>query len=192
MTADLSRLLNALGLVAIDTVLVLAFVDQLWFRDLPCPICILQRAGFIAAGFGIALNLIFGPRPSHYGLAILGAMVGGIMSADQVLHYIVPGTGSYGNAIFGLHLYTWALIGFALIVVGSAVMLLFDRQYEPTGPLPLRLTVLPLTAVALLALIAVANVLSTLAICGVGLCPETPGGYLIFNDNLRLAVGKVS
>ena len=192
MTADLSRLLNALGLVAVDTVLVLAFVDQLWFRDLPCPICILQRAGFIAAGFGIALNLIFGPRPSHYGLAILGAMVGGIMSADQVLHYIVPGTGSYGNAIFGLHLYTWALIGFALIVVGSAVMLLFDRQYEPTGPLPLRLTVLPLTAVALLALIAVANVLSTLAICGVGLCPETPGGYLIFNDNLRLAVGKVS
>jgi len=192
VTADLSRLHNALGLVAIDTVLVLAFVDQLWFRDLPCPICILQRAGFIAAGFGIALNLIFGPRPSHYGLAILGAMAGGIMSADQVLHYVVPGTGSYGNAIFGLHLYTWALIGFALIVVGSAVMLLFDRQYEPTGPLPLRLTVLPLTAVALLALIAVANVLSTLAICGVGLCPETPGGYLIFNDNLRLAVGKVS
>ena len=192
MTADLSRLLNALGLVAVDTVLVLAFADQLWFRDLPCPICILQRAGFIAAGFGIALNLIFGPRPSHYGLAILGAMAGGIMSADQVLHYIVPGTGSYGNAIFGLHLYTWALIGFALIVVGGAVMLLFDRQYEPTGPLPLRLTVLPLTAVALLALIAVANVLSTLAICGVGLCPETPGGYLIFNDNLRLAVGKVS
>jgi len=192
VTADLSRLLNALGLVAVDTVLVLAFVDQLWFRDLPCPICVLQRAGFIAAGFGIALNLIFGPRPSHYGLAILGAMAGGIMSADQVLHYVVPGTGSYGNAIFGLHLYTWALIGFALIVVGSAVMLLFDRQYEPTGPLPLRLTVLPLTAVALLALIAVANVLSTLAICGVGLCPETPGGYLIFNDNLRLAVGQVS
>ena len=192
MTADLSRLLNALGLVAVDTVLVLAFVDQLWFRDLPCPICILQRAGFIAAGFGIALNLIFGPRPSHYGLAILGAMVGGIMSADQVLHYIVPGTGSYGNAIFGLHLYTWALIGFALIVIGSAVMLLFDRQYEPTGPLTLRLTVLPLTAVALLALIAVANVVSTLAICGFGLCPETPGGYLIFHDNLRLAVGEVS
>jgi len=32
---DLSRLLNALGLIAIDTVLALAFIDQLWFRDLP-------------------------------------------------------------------------------------------------------------------------------------------------------------
>ena len=57
MPSDLSRLVNALGLIAVDTVLVLAFVDQLWFRDLPCPLCILQRAGFIAAGFGLALNL---------------------------------------------------------------------------------------------------------------------------------------
>jgi disulfide bond formation protein DsbB len=190
VTADLSRLLSALGLVAVDTVLVLALADQLWFRDLPCPICILQRAGFIAAGFGIALNLIFGPRPSHYGLAILGAVVGGIMSADQVLHYIVPGSGSYGNAIFGLHLYSWALIMFVAIVVGCGVMLLFDRQYEPSGPIPLRQVTLPILAVALLALLAVGNVVSTLAICGVGLCPETPGGYLIFNENLGLALSN--
>jgi disulfide bond formation protein DsbB len=190
VTADLSRLLNALGLVALDTVLVLAFADQLWFRDLPCPICILQRAGFIAAAFGLALNLMFGPRPSHYGLAIIGAMVGGVMSADQVLHYIVPGTGSYGNAIFGLHLYSWALIAFAVVVAGSGVMLIFDRQFEVPSPPSLPLTVLPLTAVALLALLAVGNVASTLAICGVGLCPEAPGGYLIFHENLGLALLK--
>ena len=190
MTADLSRLLNALALVALDTVLVLAFADQLWFRDLPCPICILQRAGFIAAGFGLALNLIFGPRPSHYGLAIIGAMVGGVMSADQVLHYIVPGTGSYGNAIFGLHFYSWSLIAFAVVVAGSGVMLMFDRQFESSSPPTLPLTVFPLTAVALLALLAVGNVASTLAICGVGLCPEVPGGYLIFHENLGLALLK--
>lgn len=190
MTADLSRLLNALALVALDTVLVLAFADQLWFRDLPCPICILQRAGFIAAGLGLALNLIFGPRPSHYGLAIIGAMVGGVMSADQVLHYIVPGTGSYGNAIFGLHFYSWSLIAFAVVVAGSGVMLMFDRQFESSSPPPLPLTVFPLTAVALLALLAVGNVASTLAICGVGLCPEVPGGYLIFHENLGLALLK--
>ncbi len=29
---------------------------------------------------------------------------------------------------------------------------------------------------------------STLAICGVGLCPEIPGGYLLFNDNLSLTL----
>jgi disulfide bond formation protein DsbB len=189
MTANLSRLLNALGLVAIDTVLVLAFTDQLWFRDLPCPICILQRAGFIAAGFGIALSLIFGPRASYYGLAILGAVVGGTISADQVLLYIVPGSGSYGNAVFGLHLYTWALMAFVAIIAGSAFMLLFDHQFDPSAPSPERLTPLPVIAVAVLGALAVANVISTLAICGWGItCPENPGGYLIFNDNLSLTL----
>ena len=186
MTADLSRLLNALGLVAVDTVLVLAFADQVWFRDLPCPICILQRAGFVAAGFGLALNLMFCPRPSHYGLAMLGALIGGAISADQVLHYVVPGSGSYGNTIFGLHLYTWAFIAFAAVVVGCGVMLLFDRQFESALP-PSPMTLLPLSAVALLTLLAVSNVASTLAICGVGLCPEAPSGYLIFHENLGLA-----
>jgi disulfide bond formation protein DsbB len=186
VTVSLSRLLNALGLVAIDTVLVVAFADQLWFRALPCPICILQRAAFIAAGFGLALNLIVGPRPSHYGLAILGAVTGTVIAADQVLLYVVPGSGSYGNVILGLHLYSWALLMFVAIVAGCAVMLLFDRQFAAAEPLPVRLTLLPVLGVALLGLLALGNVISTLAICGVGLCPETPSGYLIFNDNLSL------
>jgi disulfide bond formation protein DsbB len=186
VTPNLSRLLNAVGLVAVDTVLVLAFVDQLWFRDLPCPLCILQRAGFVAAGFGLALNLILGPRPSHYGVMILGAVAGVVVSVRQILLHIVPGSGSYGNAILDLHLYSWALIAFLLIIIGSAIMLLFDRQFATTERD--RLKVLPVSAVVLFVSLVVANVVSTLAICGVGLCPETPGGYLIFNDNLSLTL----
>ena len=186
MTPAQSRLLNALGLMAIDTVLVLAFVDQLWFRDLPCALCILQRVGFFAAGFGIALNLVSGPRPSHYGVTILGAVAGAVVSACQILLNIVPGSAGYGNVIFGLHLYTWALIAFALIIAGAAVMLLFDRQFDAPVPVPLK--VLPVTVFMVFAALAVANVISTLAICGFGICAETPGGYLIFNDNLSLTL----
>jgi disulfide bond formation protein DsbB len=177
--SDLSRLLNALGLVAIDTLLVLAFIDQLWFRDLPCPLCILQRVGFIAAGFGIALNLLFGPRPSHYGLTILGAAVGGSIAMRQILVHIVPGSGSYGNAVFGMHLYTWAFIGFVLIIIGTAIMLLYDRQFARPEPWSSRLDVLALTALVTFLLIAVGNIVSTLFLCGFGLCPDAPTGYVI-------------
>lgn len=186
MPGDLSRLLNALGLIAVDTVLALAFVDQLWFRDLPCPLCILQRAAFFAAGFGLALNLLFGPRPSHYGVTIVGAAVGAAISMRQILLHIVPGTGSYGNAIFGLHLYTWAFIAFVLMIVGCAILLLDDRQFARSEPWSNRLSVLPLTALAVFAALAVGNVISTILICGAGFCPEAPAGYLIFNENLRL------
>ena len=182
MPAELSRLLNAIGLMAIVTVLSIAFVDQLWFRDLPCPLCILQRVGFTAAGVGIALNLIFGPRPSHYGMTILGAATGASISIRQILLYIVPGTGSYGNAIFGLHLYTWAFIGFALTIICSAILLFDDRQFAHPEPWSKRLDVLPLTALVTFFLLALGNVVSTLLICGIGLlgqCPDNPTQYLL-------------
>ena len=179
MPSDVSRLLNALGLVAIDTLLVLAFIDQVWFRDLPCPVCILQRAAFIAAGFGIALNLLLGPRPSHYGMTILGAVVGGVIALRQMLLYIAPGSGSYGNAVFGMHLYTWAFIGFVLIIIGTAIMLLYDRQFGRPEPWSSRLDVLALTALVTFLLITVGNIFSTLFLCGFGLCPDAPTGYVI-------------
>jgi disulfide bond formation protein DsbB len=179
VSADLSRLLNALGLVAISTVLALAFVDQLWFRDLPCSICILQRAGFFAAGFGIALNLIFGPKPSHYGIAIIGAITGGAISMRQILQHIVPGTGHYGNDVFGLHLYTWAFIAFAAIVLGCAIMLLDDRQFSRAEPMSVRLKALPLSALLLFLALAIANVFATIGLCGAGLCPDEPKDYML-------------
>ena len=188
MPGDLSRLLNALGLIVVDTVLALAFIDQLWFRDLPCPLCILQRAGFTAAGFGLALNLIFGPRSSHYGVIVLGAVAGAAVAARQILDHVVPGSGSYGNDIFGLHLYTWAFIAFSLMIVGSGLMLLDDRQFARTEPWSSRMNVLPLSAFVMFLALAVGNVISTVLICGGGFCPETPAGYLILNDNLSLTM----
>ena len=44
------------------------------------------------------------------------------------------------------------------------------------------------TAVATFLLLAVGNMISTALLCGVGFCPENPGGYLIFNDNLRVTM----
>ena len=186
MPGDVAKVLNALALIAVDTVLTLAFIDQLWFSDLPCPLCILQRAGLTAAGFGLALNILFGPKPSHYAATILGAVVGAAISVRQILDHIVPGTGSYGNAVFGLHLYTWAFIAFALMIVGSAIMLLDDRQFSRAEPISSRLKPLALTAFVTFVVLAVANIVSTVLICGAGYCPENPGGYLIFNDNLRV------
>ena len=188
MPGDVAKLLNALALIAVDTVLALAFVDQLWFSDLPCPLCILQRAGFTAAGFGLALNVIFGPKPSHYGTIVLGAAVGAAVSIRQILDHVIPGTGSYGNAVFGLHLYTWAFIAFVLMIVGAGVMLLDDRQFSRAEPMSSRLRPLPVTAVATFLLLAVGNVISTALLCGAGFCPENPGGYLIFNDNLTVTM----
>lgn len=178
MTPLLSTRLNALGLLAVSAVLLFAFFDQLVYGDLPCPLCILQRAGLIAAGFGLALNMRFGPRPSHYGLMIIGALAAGIVARRQVLLHIVPGTGSYGDMFFGLHYYTWMVIVSTLIVAGTAGMLMFDRQFADDRH-ERTLSGWLLASFALFALATLGNAVSTLLECAGGLCPDNPTGYLL-------------
>ena len=48
---------NQALLLVINAVLSLAFIDQLYNHDLPCPLCILQRVGFTLIGLMILLNL---------------------------------------------------------------------------------------------------------------------------------------
>lgn len=176
--AELSRQLNALGLIAVSVVLGFAFYDQLVGGDLPCPLCLLQRVGFVGVGVGLALNLRFGARPSHYGIAILSAIAGGAISARQVLLHIVPGTGTYGDPFFGLHFYSWALFLFIVIIGGCALLLLFDRQFE-AAPARHRLSGLALIAFAPITLLALGNGVSTVLECAGGLCPDNPTGYML-------------
>jgi disulfide bond formation protein DsbB len=184
MSPALALRLNAFGLLAVGGVLGFAFADQIFFRDLPCPLCLLQRVGLMLAGFGLALNLRFGARPGHYGLMIIAAVAGGAVSVRQILLHIVPGSGSYGNAFLELHFYTWALIVFVLIVLGAAVMLLFDGQFEKSAPASGKLQGLSLFAFAVFALLVVANGAATFLECGLGLCPDDPTRYEML-DKLR-------
>jgi disulfide bond formation protein DsbB len=184
LTPARSQFLNALGVIAVSAVLGFAFYDQLVHGEMPCPLCILQRAGFAGVGVGLALNLRFGPRPSHYAMAILSALIGGGIAARQVLLHITPGTGTYGAAFLGLHFYSWALVLFFIIVVGCAVLLLFDRQFEqPAGPAAARpLGLLALIAFGLISLMVLGNGVSTVLECAGGLCPDNPTGYLLLGN----------
>ncbi len=128
---------------------------------------------------GLALNLRFGPRPSHYGIMILGVTAGAAVSVRQILLHIVPGTGFYGDALLELHFYTWAFIVAVLVVIGGAVMLLFDRQFVSDPRFHARLTGFALISFALAGLLALGNGVSTVLECGGGLCPENPTGYLL-------------
>ncbi len=180
MTPELSLRLNAVGLLAVSAVLIFAFAYQLLLSDLPCPLCILQRGAFVVAGFGLALNLRFGPRASHYALVLMGALAGAVVASRQILIHIAPGTGTYGHELLGLHFYSWAFVIFVVMVLGTAVMLLFDRQFAKDDP-AYRLTAFSKVAFVLFGLLALGNGLSTVLECADGLCPDNPTGYLLLH-----------
>ena len=177
MTRALADTLNALSLYALALVLAAAFTAQLLLHELPCPLCLLQRLQFTALAIGPIMNIRWGPRPSHYALSLLAAAVGMAFSTRQVLLHIMPGDAGYGTALLGYHYYTLALIGFAAAIVLLAVMLLFDRQFEPDGAVPPVANAFARAAVWLVIGLTALNVVSTLLECGFGACAENPVVY---------------
>lgn len=187
MVDDLSRFMNALALLGISALLAFAFVDQIVFADLPCPLCLLQRLGFALAGFGFALNLTAGSRPLHYAFVILGSMAGATAAARQVLLHIVPGSGAYGQPLFGLHFYSWAFIAFVLILVWCALLLIVEHRRLPwesgsgaaqatgAGDAP-RAPIVAIPVVVFALLIGL-NAISTVLECAAGICPADPTHY---------------
>lgn len=172
-------ILNRLGLLWISLVLALAFFYQLALGELPCPLCLLQRAGFIAIGMGFLFNLRLGERPSHYAMILLASLVTAFISIRQVSLHLAPGDPGYGSALFGLHFYTWALIAAVGVVCYVAlVFILKDVAGEQDGNAAVNGPASN-AVFAIFAVLVAANLLSTVLECGAGQCDDNPVRYLL-------------
>jgi disulfide bond formation protein DsbB len=174
-TRTVVRLLNGLGALVVFSVVFGAYGIQFIFLEPPCPLCLLIRIGMIATGLGLVLNAMYGPKPIHYGLALLGCIFGVIVSLRNIALHIVPGTGSYGDAVFGFHLYTWAFLVFMAMIIVIAVVMFFQRQFDPpSGPSPKIVTVVATIALIVGIVLSAANAFTTAVECELGPCPDNP------------------
>lgn len=176
---------NSLALLGISGILLFSFAWQLVLHELPCPLCLLQRVGFVMAGIGFLLNICFGSRPAHYGIVVLSALAGMVAAARQVLLHIAPGDPGYGSPFLGLHFYTWALIAFFLLLVCSGAMLMLDDMRSGSGSGsgsgesggPRKPGWLGRLALLVFFVMLLINALSTTVECGFGPCPDNPTRY---------------
>ena len=178
--------LNVLALLCMLAPLVGALAVQAT-GDLPCPLCLLERLGMFAVIIGLVMNLRLGLRPLHYGLSISGALLGMAIASRQVLlHINDPVGGGYGGTVFGLHLYTWALIVFVCFLAGAAVLLMIPgglgREDESPGEGASWASSRPARAATYAALgVCALNALLAFMECGPGQCPDNPVGYWLFS-----------
>lgn len=172
------RLANLLELGGIFIMLCLAFSFQILFHELPCPLCLLQRVGFLCVALGFLMNLRFGPKPSHYAIALLSAIYTSFVALRQIALHVVPGTGTYGNAIFGMHLYTWSFIISMMIIIFTTIVMGIDRQYlqENAARQPSKWSHV---LFMLMVLLICSNLVSVILECGFKECPDNPTQYYL-------------
>jgi disulfide bond formation protein DsbB len=176
----LDRLILWLMLLALAGVLTAAMVIQLADRELPCPLCLLQRVAMFGCCFGLIWQLRGGDSQRGAGIGLVFAVLLLIISARQTLLDLFPRPGhSYvGGAIFGVHMPVWSVFIAIMLLLGFAVRLaLFGGPRSPSHAqetTPLSLTyALGLYVTVLCGM----NCLAVLIQCGVGECHTT--GYAL-------------
>lgn len=168
---SLAALGNQLALLAVNGTLAYAFFDQLFFGELPCPLCLMQRVGFVLIGFALVLNIRCGAHAAHYGLGIIGGLVGMTVSLRQVLLHILPGDQGFGSTFLELHFYTWAFVGYLGLLAGFAILLMLPNRDVRSR------SWFANTLVIVFILLVLGNLVSTLLECGIGACADDPVRY---------------
>lgn len=166
--------LNILEILGICLVLATALVFQFFFHEIPCPLCLLQRVGFISICVVLLFNIRFRFHPAHYSLALVGALFTAFVSLRQVALHIVPGTGSYGPSLLGLHFYTWSLILSMGIIIYTIILLSFGVQYEGSYLQTKLWKFIRHSLFAFVTAVILINAISTFLECGLKTCPENP------------------
>lgn len=118
------------------------FYFQFAEGELPCPLCILQRMAMMIVVIGpvfIVSRALRGESSATSlatgaGISIVGAVLGLMMSGRQVLLHIAPDDPGYGTAVLGMHLYSWALVTFLVVLVFCGLVLAGSRWLVPIAP----------------------------------------------------------
>ncbi len=165
--------MNLSMLCVIYIILAITFYVQMGWHQWPCPLCLMQRVGYIGIAFGFLLNLRFGFKPVHYTIVLVSALFTAATSLRQITLHIIPGTGEYGSPLFGYHLYTLSFLGTVAIIFMTSLLLANVQQYAENH-VSRPMTKLTKFLFLVLVVILLGEIATVYSLCGFGECPGNP------------------
>jgi disulfide bond formation protein DsbB len=164
-----------LGMMAvIAAILTAAMVMQYGHGELPCPLCLLQRAAMFGVCFGLMQNFRHGFSDRNLGYSLLFSAFLLIVAVRQTLLDIYPRPGHeyVGSAVLGLHMPVWSVLIATALITAFAIKLCMigtedgAKPPERTSAIGRLATLLSLYVIAL----AIINFGSVVVQCGLGQC----------------------
>jgi disulfide bond formation protein DsbB len=183
-----------LMMLVIAGILTTAMTFQYVRGEVPCPLCLLERAALFGVCFGIMLNFRHGFSYRNTGISLVFALLLLIVASRQTLLDIYPRPGHeyIGSAVFGLHMPVWSIVIALVILAAYAVKMAVvggDEYLERADPrsFPLVDAIATFLGVYVMVILAI-NLVSVVFQCGLGEChtyeykllpwvqvPPTPG-----------------
>ncbi len=160
-----------------------ALFFQFDYNELPCPLCLLQRFGFLAIGFGAFLNISRENSWKHDLIIVISSIYTLFVGSRQVFLHILPNDPGYGDPFLGLHFYTWSvIISFMFIILISISP--FIKTILDLLKIEIKHNVfLSKMFRTILMIILLVNIVSTYLECGFGQCADNPTYYMKLQQN---------
>ena len=165
-----------LMMLVIAGILTTAMTFQYVRGEVPCPLCLLERAALFGVCFGIMQNFRHGFSYRNTGISLIFAILLLIVAARQTLLDIYPRPGHeyVGSAVFGLHMPVWSIVIALMLLIAVAVKMAIvggDEYLEKASPksFPLVDTIAGFLSVYVIVILAI-NLVSVVLQCGLGEC----------------------
>lgn len=168
--ARFQRILNLLFIYVLCGVLLSGYAYQYIKSENPCPLCLLQRLGMIGIASALLMNIRFGIKVQHYGLAILSAVFGRMVALRQIGLHVCPEFPTFGEPVFGFDLYVWAYLVFTCSIFSCAVLTIIYGYVKKQEYLP-SWEIADKTAFWAVIIFTLGNAITTLVECGLTTCP---------------------
>jgi disulfide bond formation protein DsbB len=125
MSVMLDRVILRLMLLALAGILTAAMAIQFIGREIPCPLCLLERAAMFGCCFGLMQQLRSGGSQRGAGIGLVFSVLLLVISARQTLLDLFPRPGHayIGGAVFGVHMPVWSVFIAVALLLGFAVRL---------------------------------------------------------------------
>lgn len=156
-----------------------ALVFQFLFYELPCPLCLLQRFGFLAIGYGCILSFKNHAKTEHNIIIIISIIFTMAVAIRQVLLHIAPHDPGYGSTFLGIHFYTWSVLLSVLLITSMDSLSVIDLSLHKTLLNIPYANHIPTICKITLIILVIINVISTYLECGFSMCPANPTQYLL-------------
>lgn len=177
-STQINKFINIFEICGLWVLILLTLLIQFYLDELPCPLCLLQRFGFMGMMMGLCLNLRFGYKSNHVALSLLFAVFTAFVALRQIALHVVPGTGTYGSAIFGLHLYTWSFIIAMAFIIFNSFVLSLETPPSKKDINDKSSKVVQIISFILVGVVMAVNIISVFLECGFSQCPDNPMIYL--------------
>src|SRR5271169_5044453 len=121
----LDRAILLLMLMILAAILTAAMIMQYAFREIPCPLCLLQRFAMFGCCFGLIQQLRSGRSERGTGVSLIFSILLLVISVRQTLLDLFPRPGHdyVGSAIFGVHMPVWSVLIATALLFGFALRL---------------------------------------------------------------------